>query len=124
MTQTLAIAAGGAIGALFRFWVSTGVYAMLGRGFPYGTLAVNVIGSFLMGFLFVVLNERMVASPELRAALLIGLLGAFTTFSTFSMETLNLIEQAAYTKALANMILSVLLCVAAAWVGLIIGRQI
>lgn len=124
MTQTLAIAAGGAIGALFRFWVSSGVYVLLGRGFPYGTLAVNVFGSFLMGFLFVVLNERMVASPELRAALLIGLLGAFTTFSTFSMETLNLIEQAAYTKALANMILSVLLCVAAAWAGLIIGRQL
>ena len=124
MTQTLAIAAGGAIGALFRFWVSSGVYAMLGRGFPYGTLAVNVFGSFLMGFLFVLLNERMIASPELRAALLIGLLGAFTTFSTFSIETLNLIEQAAYTKAFANMLFSVLFCVSAAWAGLIIGRQL
>lgn len=124
MTQTLSIAAGGAIGALFRFWVSTGVYAILGRGFPYGTLAVNVLGSFLMGFLFVLLNERMVASPEIRAALLIGLLGAFTTFSTFSIETLNLLEQAAYTKAIANVLGSVLLCVIAAWAGLVIGRQL
>jgi CrcB protein len=123
LTQTLSIAAGGAVGALFRFWVSTGIYVLLGRGFPYGTLAVNVIGSFLMGFLFVLLNERMVASPEIRAALLIGLLGAFTTFSTFSIETLNLLEQAAYAKAIANMTFSLLLCVAAAWAGLVIGRQ-
>ena len=124
MTQTLAIAAGGAVGALLRFWVSTGVYSLLGRGFPYGTLAVNVLGSFLMGFLFVLLNERMIASPELRAALLIGLLGAFTTFSTFSIETINLIEQAAFFKAGANMLLSVLLCVVAAGAGLLIGRQL
>lgn len=123
MPQTLAIAAGGAIGALLRFWVSNGVYALTGRGFPYGTLVVNVLGSLLMGFLYVLLLERMSSSPEMRAALLIGLLGAFTTFSTFSMETLNLIEQADYMKAGLNMVLSVLACVTAAWVGLIIGRQ-
>jgi CrcB protein len=121
--QTLAIAAGGAIGALLRFWVSNGVYALTGRGFPYGTLVVNVVGSLLMGFLYVFLLERMSSSPELRAALLIGLLGAFTTFSTFSMETLNLLEQADYMKAGLNMVISVLACVLAAWAGLIIGRQ-
>ncbi|MBF0254953.1 MAG: fluoride efflux transporter CrcB [Gammaproteobacteria bacterium] len=124
MTQALAIAAGGALGALLRFWVSNGVHQLLGRGFPYGTLAVNLIGSFLMGLLVILLNERFAAAPELRAALLIGLLGAFTTFSTFSMETYNLIEQAAYLKALANVLLSVLLCLLAAWVGLLLGRQL
>jgi CrcB protein len=122
--QTFAIAAGGALGALLRFWVSTAIYQWLGRGFPYGTLAVNLIGSFLMGFLFILLNERLAASPEWRAALLVGLLGAFTTFSTFSIETYNLIEQAAYFRAGANVVLSVVLCLLAAWVGLVLGRQL
>ncbi len=124
MTQILAIAVGGAIGAVMRYWVSTGVYDLLGRGFPYGTLVVNVVGSLLMGLLYVLLLERMALSPELRAALLIGVLGAFTTFSTFSIETLNLIEQADFVKAGLNVLISVVACVGAAWVGLIIGRQI
>ncbi|MCU7813605.1 MAG: fluoride efflux transporter CrcB [Candidatus Thiodiazotropha sp. (ex Notomyrtea botanica)] len=124
LTQLIAIAAGGAAGALFRFWVSSGVYQLLGRGFPYGTLAVNVLGSLVMGFLYVMLLERMTASPELRGALLIGFLGAFTTFSTFSIETLNLIEQADFLKAGMNMLLSVTACVVACWLGLVLGRQL
>ncbi len=123
MTQILSIAAGGAIGAVLRYWVSTGVYSLLGRGFPYGTLVVNIIGSLLMGFLYVLLLERMTVSPELRAALLVGVLGAFTTFSTFSIETLNLIEQADFVKAGLNVLVSVVACVGAAWIGLIIGRE-
>ncbi|MCU7916351.1 MAG: fluoride efflux transporter CrcB [Candidatus Thiodiazotropha sp. (ex Gloverina cf. vestifex)] len=124
MTQLIAIAAGGAAGALFRFWVSSGVYQLLGRGFPYGTLAVNVLGSLVMGFLYAMLLERMTASPELRGALLIGFLGAFTTFSTFSIETINLIEQADFLKAGMNMLLSVTACVVACWFGLVLGRQL
>jgi len=124
LTQTLAIAAGGAAGALLRFWVSTGVYALLGRGFPYGTLAVNVLGSLLMGFLYVLMLERMTASPELRALVLIGLLGAFTTFSTFSIETLNLMEQADYFKAAMNILASVIACLVAVWLGILAGRHL
>ena len=124
MNQALAIAAGGAIGALLRFWVSTGVYAMLGRGFPYGTLAVNVLGSLLMGYLYIVMIDRMALAAEWRAFALVGLLGAFTTFSTFSIETLVLIEQADYAKAFANVLLSVLACVAAAFLGMTLARQI
>lgn len=124
MIQLIAIAAGGAVGALLRFWVSSGVYHLLGRGFPYGTLAVNVLGSLAMGFLYVLLLERSTVSPELRSALLIGFLGAFTTFSTFSIETLNLIEQAALFKAGLNMLLSVSACIVACWIGLAIGRQL
>lgn len=122
--QVIAIAGGGAVGALLRFWVSIGVYQLLGRGFPWGTLAVNVIGSFLMGLLFVLFLERSMVSGELRGAVLVGLLGAFTTFSTFSIETLTLIEQADYLKAMLNAVLSVVVCILACWAGLALGRQL
>ncbi len=124
MSQILAIAAGGAAGAVLRFWVSTSAHGMLGREFPYGTLAVNVLGSLVMGVLYVLFIERMDVSAELRAAILIGLLGAFTTFSTFSIETLTLLEDREHLKAVLNMLLSVSLCILATWIGVISGRQI
>lgn len=122
--QTLAIAGGGAMGALLRFWMSTGIYNVLGRAFPYGTLAVNVLGSLLMGFLYVLLIDKLPLGPTWRAALLVGLLGAFTTFSTFSMETLNLIEEGELLKAMLNVALSVVLCLFAAWIGVLAGRTV
>ena len=79
MLQILAIAGGGALGALGHFWVSSGVYCLLGRDLPWGTLVVNVLGSFLMGLLFVLFNERSITGPEVKSAVLIGFLGAFTT---------------------------------------------
>lgn len=122
--QIAAIAGGGAIGALLRFWISNGVYGVMGRDFPYGTLAVNVIGSFAMGVGFIFLVERAALAPEWRAFLLVGLLGALTTFSTFSIETLNLIESGALTKATINMVGSVVVCVAAVWAGVLLARQL
>jgi len=122
--QILAIAIGGAAGAVLRYWTSTGIYALVGRTFPYGTLVVNVAGSLLMGFLYVLLVERLALSVEWRAALLIGVLGAFTTFSTFSMETFALFEDGERLKALMNIILSVTLCLVAVWLGVVAGRRL
>ena len=123
MNQLLAIALGGSIGAVLRFLVSSGLYQWLGRGFPYGTLAVNVIGSFLLGLLTegLVLN-RLPFTLEYRAAILIGFIGAFTTFSTFSLETVYLIQQGNLQKALLNIGISVIACLIAVWLGLVCGK--
>jgi len=122
--QLIAIAAGGAIGALLRFWVSNGVHFVAGRSFPYGTLTVNVLGSLLIGLLYVLFNERFELAAPWRALLMVGVLGAFTTFSTFSMETLELLEKRDILKALLNVFLNVGLCVFAAWMGVIIARAV
>ncbi len=122
MSQIAAIALGGAVGAALRWWVSTRVYAWLGQDFPFGTLVVNVLGSFLMGLLVSILLERFSLDGIVRALLLIGFLGAFTTFSTFAMETVALLEQGAWFKAMLNASANVLLCVLATWLGLSLGR--
>jgi fluoride exporter len=124
MNQLLAIAAGGAVGSVLRFLTSTWVHSFAGRGFPYGTLTVNVLGSLAMGFLFVLFLDRLTDNAVLRAGILIGALGGFTTFSSFSIETFNLIEQGAVLKAVLNMAGSLVLCVGATWIGVILGRQV
>jgi len=106
-----------------RFGVSSMVYSVFGRAFPYGTLTVNVAGSFLMGLMSVLLLEKFTVSAEWRAAVLIGFLGAFTTFSTFSLETLQLIQQAELSKAGLNMLISVFSCIVAIWFGFVVGKQ-
>ena len=122
--QVIAIAAGGALGALLRYWTSTAIHHRFGQSFPYGTLFVNVSGSLIMGLLFVLLTERMELGVQWRAFFLVGLLGAFTTFSTFSMDTLLLLERGEWINAMLNVLFNVFFCIGAAWVGVAIGRAV
>ncbi len=124
MSIYLAIALGGSLGAISRYWVSTTTYSWLGSNFPYGTLMVNVTGSLVMGFLTVVLVQRFDVSDEVRLGLIVGFLGSFTTFSAFSMDTIHWIENGALIKALVYILVSVIACVLGAWAGLISAKQL
>ncbi len=111
------------IGAFARYGQSIVVQGVLGRSFPFATLSINVLGSFLMGFLFFETLERINLSPELRTGILTGGLGAYTTFSTFSLESLNLIENGEMVKAGLYIGASVVLSVAAAMFGAYLSRN-
>jgi CrcB protein len=124
MSIYIALALAGAVGAISRYWVLRTAYSWLGDNFPYGTLMVNVSGSLVMGFLTVLLVHRFNVSQEIRLALLVGFLGSFTTFSTFSMDTVHWLENGAVLKALVYVLLSVVACVLGAWGGLISARHI
>lgn len=116
--EVAAVAVGGAGGATARYLVTQGVQQWLGRGFPWGTLVVNVLGSLALGMLYVLFLERWSAPGTLRAVLMVGFLGAFTTFSTFSVDTVNLLGQGEPLKAALNVIGNVTLCLLVAWLGM------
>ncbi len=123
MNHLFAVALGGAFGAAMRFLISTGVYQWLGRGFPYGTLAVNLIGSLLIGLMTVALPlQRVALTMEYRSAILVGLFGSLTTFSTFSLDNFYLLEQGQFIKAGINMMANVVICLLAVWLGLSLGK--
>lgn len=119
-----AVAIGGAIGSVLRYMLQIQCVTWFGSKFPYGTLLVNTIGSLLIGFLSIYLLDKLAVGSELRFAILVGLLGGFTTFSTFSLETVNLIQQGNLVSAASNIVLSVILCVAACYFGVILARAI
>lgn len=111
------------LGAFARYGQSIVVQNILGRSFPFATLSINILGSFLMGFLFFETLERINLSPELRTGILTGGLGAYTTFSTFSLESLNLIENGEMVKAGLYIGASVVLSIAAALFGAFLSRN-
>ncbi|AIW15463.1 fluoride efflux transporter CrcB [Vibrio tubiashii] len=111
------IALGGAFGACSRYLVSELCVVLLGRGFPYGTLTVNVVGSFIMGLLIAAFENEMLATEPWRQIIGLGFLGALTTFSTFSMDNVLLMQQGAFFKMSLNVLLNVFLSISAAWIG-------
>lgn len=116
------IALCGALGCLTRYWLSGWVYTLIGRGFPWGTLVVNVVGAFCIGLIMEFCIRSTLVSPTLRSGLTIGFLGGLTTFSTFSYETFRLLEEGDVLQATANVLFSVLICLALTWSGIITAR--
>ncbi len=113
---------GGGIGAVARYWLQGAVYGWTGADFPYGTLAVNVLGSLFIGLLMSLFQERFLVQPALRLFLTIGILGGFTTFSTFSFETFALLREGSVAAGLLNAGVSLASCLGATWLGAVLGR--
>lgn len=113
------IAVGSALGGMARYWCSGVAARLVGETFPWGTLAVNIIGSFIIGFFFTLTGPdgRVLVSSTARQFMMAGFCGGFTTFSAFSLQTLNLLNDGQFLYAGANIVMSVLLCLIAVWIG-------
>jgi CrcB protein len=113
------VAGGGALGSVARYWLSGVIGRRFGETFPYGTLLVNVTGCLAIGFFaaYTGTEGRLLVRPEWRIAFMAGVCGGYTTFSSFSLQTLNVTMEGDWLRAAANVILSVLLCLAAVWLG-------
>ena len=119
----LFVAFGGALGALARYLLGQWVQNP-GNAFPVGTLLVNILGSLGIGILYVLIVEKMVLHSDWRSVLMVGFLGAFTTFSTFSLESIHLLEKGHITLALSYVLSSVVLCLLAVWIAIVLMRSI
>lgn len=118
MNKALLVGVGGFVGSILRYWVSGWVQQVTASaGFPFGTLAVNLLGCLVIGFLSQLADVRGVFTPETRALVFVGVLGGFTTFSTFSNETFNLFRDNEVFSALTNLTLQVVLGLGAVWLG-------
>ena len=124
MQIVVSIAVCGALGCLARYWISGWVYDVTGRSFPYGTLIVNLLVAFCIGFLMEFSLRSAAVSPVLRTGLAIGFLGGLTTFSTFSYETFRLLEDGRLLTAAANVLASVLICLVFTWLGIVAARAV
>lgn len=124
MEIALYIAIFGAAGCLSRYFLSGWVYGVLGRSFPYGTFAVNIIGAFIIGLLMEFGIRSTLIPPSLRIGMTVGFLGGLTTFSTFSYETFRLLEDGEFLIASTNALLSVLTCLLFTWLGIIAARSL
>jgi CrcB protein len=124
METALFIAGFGALGCLARYLLSGWVYGLFGRGFPYGTFAVNVIGAFVIGLIMEFGMRSTVLPANLRTGLTVGFLGGLTTFSTFSYETFRLLEEGEFLIASTNVLVSVLTCLFFTWLGITAARYI
>ncbi len=124
MEIALYIAIFGAAGCLSRYFLSGWVYGVMGRSFPYGTFAVNILGAFVIGLLMEFGIRSTLIPPSLRVGMTVGFLGGLTTFSTFSYETFRLLEDGEFLIASANALCSVLTCLLFTWLGIIAARYL
>ena len=122
MPRLLLVGLGGFIGTVVRYWLSGVIARRYGETFPWGTFAVNAIGCFLAGLLFYFLFDRFLTSPTSRSVVFIGLLGGFTTFSSYGMQTFALIRDGEVSLALLNILVSNILCLFLVWLGYTLGK--
>jgi fluoride exporter len=120
----LSVALGGAAGAVLRYGLSGWLHAVTGYTFPIGTLAVNVLGAFIIGVVLELSTGRLLVSPEVRLLLTTGFCGGLTTFSTFSYETLALLQERQWLAATGNVLLNGVLCIALAFAGVLLARAL
>jgi CrcB protein len=123
-TTWLAVAAGGALGSLARFWLAAAMTALTGPRFPWGTLLINVVGSAIIGLVAAVTltPARVAMHPDLRVFLMVGICGGFTTFSAFSLQTLELLQAGDTWAAACYIVGSLVFCLVAVWTGFLVGR--
>ena len=124
MINYLVVSAGAAVGGVLRYGISSFIQKHISVIFPYGTLVVNIVGSFILGFIMFYLNEKELIGNELRLFLTIGFCGGFTTFSTFSYETLSLFLETEYLLAIYNVLLNVVLCLIGIYIAYLLSRLI
>jgi len=122
MNMILLVAIGGAVGSIARYLMASGIQTATGWQFPIGTVLVNILGCFLIGILYVLLVARPDPRHELRALLIVGVMGGFTTFSSFSLETVTLAMNGHYTSATLNVVISVAACLVGTVAGIALAR--
>src|SRR5579872_3591625 len=123
-TTWLAVAVGGALGSVARFWLAAAMMALTGPAFPWGTLLINILGSFVIGLVaaLTLTPDRVGMHPDVRIFLMVGICGGFTTFSAFSLQTLELIQTGDVWAAAGYIVGSVVFCLLAVWGGWLLGR--
>ncbi len=120
----IAIACGGAVGAVSRYWLATTMERFNQTNFPLGTFTVNLLGSFLIGMFFILFAEKIELAQQWRPIVIIGFLGAMTTFSTFYLDAILLMQQGNYNTAVFYLVTSVCVCLLAAWCGMLLARAV
>jgi CrcB protein len=124
LTKYLAVAAGGAVGAMLRYYLTLSGLARIAQPFPMATFVINVTGSFIVGFFLTLAAERMAINPYVRLAVAVGFVGAYTTFSTFEFETAKLVEGKDFLYVFLYVVLSFAVGFAAVWAGILLARQV
>jgi CrcB protein len=123
MNMILLVAAGGAAGSVLRYLLASGLQRTTGLMFPIGTVVVNILGCFAIGILYVLLVARADPREDLRALLMVGVMGGFTTFSSFSLETVTLMASGSYGSAALNVVVSVIACLLGTMLGIALARH-